>query len=203
MTTYITLILIWSLFFFLHSWLATTTFKSRAQTFMGATFKYYRLIYSIIAFLTLAAVLSFQFSIPAHPIAVSPWIKYLIAIPLGTIGAVVMAICIKKYFFQLSGVQVLYHRESTPTLETGGIHRYIRHPLYTGTLLFIWALCCCCPTVVNLIACTMITIYIRIGISFEEDKLVRIFGRQYRDYRNRTPMLIPGINPPHKPHDPA
>jgi protein-S-isoprenylcysteine O-methyltransferase Ste14 len=39
-----------------------------------------------------------------------------------------------------------------------------------------------------------LTVYILIGIIFEERKLVREFGRSYEDYRSVTPMLIPGLN---------
>jgi protein-S-isoprenylcysteine O-methyltransferase Ste14 len=37
-----------------------------------------------------------------------------------------------------------------------------------------------------------LTVYILIGIIFEERKLLREFGQEYADYRSVTPMLIPG-----------
>jgi protein-S-isoprenylcysteine O-methyltransferase Ste14 len=39
-----------------------------------------------------------------------------------------------------------------------------------------------------------LTIYVLIGIIFEERKLLREFGETYASYRAVTPMLIPGLN---------
>jgi protein-S-isoprenylcysteine O-methyltransferase Ste14 len=38
-----------------------------------------------------------------------------------------------------------------------------------------------------------LTIYILIGIYFEERKLLREFGQQYADYKSTTPMLLPRL----------
>jgi protein-S-isoprenylcysteine O-methyltransferase Ste14 len=39
-----------------------------------------------------------------------------------------------------------------------------------------------------------LTIYILIGIIFEERKLLREFGQAYVDYKSMTPMLLPGLS---------
>jgi protein-S-isoprenylcysteine O-methyltransferase Ste14 len=44
----------------------------------------------------------------------------------------------------------------------------------------------------SLIVYLALTAYILIGIVFEERKLLREFGDDYRNYRSVTPMLIPG-----------
>ena len=51
----------------------------------------------------------------------------------------------------------------------------------------------------NLLAvCIGATVYILIGVRFEEHKLLRQFGKKYADYKRRTPLLIPGIKIPKK-----
>jgi len=45
----------------------------------------------------------------------------------------------------------------------------------------------------NLLALNLgLTVYILIGVRYEERKLRREFGQPYADYSARTPMLIPG-----------
>jgi protein-S-isoprenylcysteine O-methyltransferase Ste14 len=44
----------------------------------------------------------------------------------------------------------------------------------------------------SFVAYLALTVYILIGISFEEQKLLREFGEEYASYGSVTPMLIPG-----------
>jgi protein-S-isoprenylcysteine O-methyltransferase Ste14 len=77
------------------------------------------------------------------------------------------------------------------TLFTGGLYRFVRHPLYSTGLLILWL----APqmTVNRLVLIVSLTIYIVVGALFEERKLVREFGSAYVEYKARTPMLIPGL----------
>jgi methanethiol S-methyltransferase len=74
-----------------------------------------------------------------------------------------------------------------------GLYRYVRHPLYTCSILVIWLV----PVMtLNILAFNLgATLYMTIGAFFEERKLVREFGEEYEEYRLRTPMLIPGLKP--------
>lgn len=100
---------------------------------------------------------------------------------------------ILKYFKLLSGVRTLYEANPSKELKLDGIHHYVRHPLYLGTLLFIWGLVFVFPMLSNLIAVIIITGYVLIGIRLEEKKLLDEFGSAYRDYISRVPKLIPGF----------
>ena len=105
-----------------------------------------------------------------------------------------MIICIRKYFYELSGVQALENKPvETPTLQQTGLHKYVRHPLYFGTLLFVWGLFFLMPSLSNLIAVIAIAIYVLLGIHLEEQKLVLEYGEQYKQYTKRVPKLIPKI----------
>ncbi len=70
-----------------------------------------------------------------------------------------------------------------------GPYRWVRHPLYLFTLLFIWS----CPdlTADRLLLNILFTSWIIIGIILEERDLVADFGEQYLDYKQNVPMLIP------------
>lgn len=80
-----------------------------------------------------------------------------------------------------------------PQFHTPGLYRLVRHPLYVGWLVIFWA----APvmTTAHLLFALMTTAYILIAIQLEERDLVAAFGETYRDYRRRTPMLIPRLSP--------
>jgi methanethiol S-methyltransferase len=183
----------WTGYCILHSVLASPWFKASVRESLGSAFRYYRPAYSVFAALSLVGILIYQFTIPTEQIVVMPgWIK-LVAIPLGAIGLVFMWKSIRKYFFYLSGIDVVVNRPVESRLETGGLHRLVRHPLYFGTLTVIWCVFAWMPTFANAIACLLITLYTIIGIHIEEQKLVLEFGEAYRNYQQQVSMLLPKL----------
>lgn len=94
----------------------------------------------------------------------------------------------------LSGVRSLFVATPLSELKINGIHRFVRHPLYLGTILFVCGLFFLFPTISNLIAVVLLIGYVLIGITFEEKKLIREFGKNYEEYISKVPMLIPHFN---------
>lgn len=68
-------------------------------------------------------------------------------------------------------------------------YKYVRHPIQSGTLVGLWAT----PQMSysHLFLAIGMTLYILIGLHFEEKSLINTFGEEYKDYINTTPMLIP------------
>jgi len=95
---------------------------------------------------------------------------------------------------QLSGLKGLIENRTGNKLMITGIHKFVRHPLYTGTFLFIWGLLILFPTVSVLITDIVITSYTLVGLRFEEHKLEKEFGAAYKKYKQNVPMLIPKID---------
>jgi protein-S-isoprenylcysteine O-methyltransferase Ste14 len=78
-----------------------------------------------------------------------------------------------------------------PKLVTGGLYRWVRHPIYTGSLMVIWLLA---GMSWNVLAFNLgLTAYLVVGIVLEERKLQAEFGSEYEEYARRTPVLIPGL----------
>lgn len=98
--------------------------------------------------------------------------------------------------FELFGLRQVHARLTRrplppPRFRTPLLYRHVRHPLYLGLLLGFWA----APvmTAGHLLFAAGATVYILVGIGFEERDLVAQFGERYRRYRQEVGMLIPGI----------
>jgi protein-S-isoprenylcysteine O-methyltransferase Ste14 len=193
LTSHIILVVLWVLFGILHSLLAANWWKRLMQQQLGLRYKYYSFSYSIFAAVTLIAILVYQGYLQSQLVYAAPvWVKLLLCIPL-VAGLVIMGLLIRKYFFSLSGVSVFYKEQPTGELELGGLNRFVRHPLYFGTLLFLWSFFFIYPYVKNLLACLVITLYTVWGARLEEKKLAAQFGETYVAYKKRVPMLLPRL----------
>lgn len=181
----------WILFGFLHSLLASNWVKSAFQSLSGKFFHFYRFYYSVFAMISLAALLLYQYSFNSPQLFIVRFWSYFLILPLALVGIIFMGISIRKYFFYLSGIDVFFKRNAASRLDTGGIHQFVRHPLYFGTLSLVWAIFLAFPYANNLIAAIGISSYTLIGTFLEEKKLVAVFGESYREYKRRTPMIIP------------
>ena len=158
---------------------------------MGRQFKFYRFYYTMFAFVSFAVVMSYTFTIDSSRIFENHSAINIAGTIVTLSGFIIMSICIHKYFIRLSGIKTLLENTSDQELMITGIHKYVRHPLYSGTFIFIWGLLSLYPYWSLLIADSIITIYTLIGLQLEEQKLEKEFGEKYTMYKNQVPMLIP------------
>lgn len=98
--------------------------------------------------------------------------------------------------FELFGLaQAWRHWRHLPSpndpFRTAWLYRHMRHPIYTGWLLTFWATPLMSTS--HLLFAAGMSLYILVGIAYEERDLIEAFGDRYRDYRRRVPALIPGF----------
>ncbi len=96
--------------------------------------------------------------------------------------------------FELFGLQQVFNnlrdREMPePVFRTPFFYKFVRHPIYLGFIIALWA----APTMSagRLLLAAAMTVYIVIGFLLEERDLVDLFGDDYRRYRERVSALIP------------
>src|SRR4029077_6797582 len=113
-------------------------------------------------------------------------------VALGWVIALVSTFLINH--FELFGLRQVFARltgRAIPSQEfhTPFFYRYVRHPLYLGIFLGIWA----APVMSagHLLFAAGSTGYILVGIWFEERDLIATFGDKYRRYRERCGVLLP------------
>lgn len=181
----------------LHSLLASARVKGWAQARLGPVAgRWYRLAYNLFALLAGLPILALYATLPDQPLyrIPLPWVGLTL---LGQMaGVLIIGIGLLQvdpwHFLGLRQLLEPGGSAETP-LVIAGLYRWVRHPLYTGALIFIWLF----PRMsVNLLTLFIwATLYLYVGAKFEETRLVRAYGQTYREYQQRVPMLIPRLLP--------
>lgn len=98
--------------------------------------------------------------------------------------------------FDLFGLRQVYlHYKKMPRAPLQFVQRtiyeYVRHPIQTGVLIGVWAT----PvmTTTQLVLSVGFTLYIFVGLWFEERDLVAIHGDSYLQYQAKVGKLFPKI----------
>ena len=96
---------------------------------------------------------------------------------------------------RFSGITQLITGEKTSSasnepLQRQFLNRWVRHPLYTAAFFLLWG---GATSTLGLWTAIWGTIYLIIGTLFEERKLVRIYGNDYRIYQREVPRYFPAL----------
>ena len=178
-----------------HSLLASLQAKALARQWFGPVAgRWFRLFYNFFAVLTFLPILLLPAVLADKTIyrIPYPWYLFTGVIQFVAVGMLIVGVY-QTGLMSFLGIRQLFGiaDETNPQLVVNGLYRYIRHPLYTAGLLFIWLV----PVMTyNLLALNIgLTAYILIGAYYEERKLLKEFGKDYAMYRQQTPMLIPRL----------
>jgi methanethiol S-methyltransferase len=184
----IILALLWLAYGFIHTVLAMNSVKN----IFKAISKYYRLIYNGLAILLILPILNYQFSITSQLLLEKSLLNQILGGLMMTSGLFLAYKALTSYdLSEFVGTQSLQQSPKPSTFKTDELSSVIRHPLYLGILVFLWGWFGFSGLLSSLVTALVLTIYIRIGIYFEEKKLVEQFGKAYQDYQKKVPMLIP------------
>jgi methanethiol S-methyltransferase len=124
----------------------------------------------------------------------TPIFRYLLFAVCGFGWLLVLASTFLINHFDLFGLRQVYlylrGKEYTPLkFATPGFYQNVRHPLYLGFIIAFWS----SPTMTlaHFVFALITAVYILGAIQLEERDLVKVHGKAYTDYCDRTPMLLP------------
>ncbi len=181
----------WATFGIGHSLLASKFVKAHLHPLLGA---FQRLAYNLFATAHLGLVwatgawafigapaYSFPYQAVLTGIHIAGWLVLLAGLMSYDLGRLAGSKQIRNHF------QGVKEQEDEP-LRISGPHRFVRHSLYAGALLILWA-----RVVDELSLATAVwgSIYLFAGTLLEERKLLGLYGRAYAEYRAKVPAIVP------------
>lgn len=176
-----------------HSVLAGLPVKNALRRQFGSSVdRWYRLAYNIFAGLTFLPMLALMAVLPQKTLYVvaAPWRWLLLLAQLAALAGAAITV-LQTGALHFLGLTQLFDpnpAENTP-LNFRGFYRRVRHPLYTFSLVMLWAT----PvmTTNSLAAYILFTLYFIFGSGYEERRMAVEFGERYAHYCRSVPRLIP------------
>jgi len=193
------IILLFALFGYTHSLFASNKIKRLAVSYVGNYIAFYRIVYNITSVL---AVYLLYIILPRPHIIIYdlnyPY-DFIILIPqyLSLAGFIwsLRFICVKE-FLGISQIRRWFNNQydineldEELSLRIRGTYKYIRHPLYFFSIMFLLFRPVMDLFYLTCLICIMI--YFFIGSHYEEKKLVEKFGEDYIRYRKAVPRFFP------------
>ena len=185
----------WFLFALVHSLLARPSLQEKFESHVKS---WYRLLYNLLALISVAIVL----------VAGRSWLSdnrfamfdnqlvEIFSLVVQLLGLVVLVLAFASYdkgrFIGITQV-ITGERVSSATnepLQRSGLNRWMRHPLYTGAFLVLWG---GAISLLGFWTAIWGTLYLVIGSRFEERKLINIYGDDYRRYQQDVPQFFPRL----------
>lgn len=184
----------------LHSLLARPALKRKLFGRWPGLKSYYRLLYTLFAVVTFGIWYLF-----------SPFpqgMLYRIPFPYSVFFRIMQGVGVIGFFLSLKAINVSkfvglqpiissrsqstpFPPESSDELVTDGLYAWVRHPLYTASIMVLLFN----PVMsakLGLIT-LLVILYCWIGTVYEERNLIAEYGREYKEYRQKVPRFIPKI----------
>jgi methanethiol S-methyltransferase len=184
-----TFVLYFLVFAVIHSLLATDFIKDLAKTKLKDKFRFYRIIYNILSFITAApAFFVWMTSSSSTPLiyGVPGWFSPILLILRPLAFGLFAYAALQKDLLEFAGLR---QSKTESKLITGGVYGIVRHPLYVAVIILIFTKSE--MTLLDLTAAALVSIYLITGSYIEERRMVSTFGDRYRKYQEQVSMFIP------------
>jgi len=192
MQSFLIILSAFGLYSVVHSILASLRFKAWLQTLTGPDWmqRWYRLVFNVIGTITLLPIFYLLTVLPNRQLYIVPMPWALINYGLQGFGLWVLVDSVRQTgALAFLGIRQLAEGQGEQGFTQSGYYGRVRHPLYSGAMLFLWA----SPQMswLSLAFYLAMSLYFWIGAIFEERKLLRIFGADYAVYQAEIPRFIP------------
>jgi protein-S-isoprenylcysteine O-methyltransferase Ste14 len=169
--------------------------KKKFKRLFSGINRFYRAIYVFFSIIGLAVIFLYQSYLPFSSLYAMNTLSTCIGLSLSSFGLLI----ILESFLFYDTAEFLGIRQAKGDLEEqeffkDGILRYVRHPLYSGFILFLIGYLTLVQNIVNLVSVILMIIYFFVGSLFEEKKLIKSFGEKYIQYRSEVPAFIPNLD---------
>lgn len=188
-----------ALFGVLHSLAACKPVKDWIKRQVGTRVYegFYRLAYNVFAVFSLLPFAILLLFFPGVTIWQMDGVVALVFRALQVVGLIGLVVSLLQIdlgrFSGFSQLRAYLANEPLPLpaepLQTDGIYRLMRHPLYVFSLLVIWFQ----PTMTEALLAFNLgaTAYFLLGSRLEERRLIAVFGDEYRAYRRSIGWMFP------------
>lgn len=191
-------ILAWAAFAVFHSLTVSEGYERRTRRLIGdeAFDAYHRLAFTVYSVIAFTLLLLYIRTVPDRPFYRMEGIPRLLfhAVQIGGFAFLLWTPWDLKEF--LGFRQWERHRRGDRAgtgeparLFTGRAYGVVRHPLYLGCSVIL--LFHPVQTRNSALSVAMIVLYFYVGTFFEERRLVKTFGDEYRAYQERVPRFLP------------
>ncbi len=184
---------LWMSFAIGHSVLASRPTRRLVIALVGAS---ERLMFNTVAIVHLTIVLAAGHALFANApgFDLPPFVRVDLA-GLQVCGAIGLVVVLRSYDLGRFGGLTQWRTRAPDSLVapdgalvTAGLHAYVRHPLYTASIVLLLG---GATSPFGLATAAFGTAYLVVGLRFEERKLLAVYGAPYQRYRERVPALLP------------
>ncbi|MBW8363291.1 MAG: isoprenylcysteine carboxylmethyltransferase family protein [Rhizobium sp.] len=176
-----------------HSVMARPGFKTWLTRHVPAHLE--RSSYLVATTVVLCMLIAFWQPLPGHLWKVEDGLlaSTLTGVALGGWGLVLLTTFLINHADLFGLRQIYLHARGLPytpvEFKAPSLYRWVRHPMQLGVLIGLWSTGA--MTVGHMLLAGGMTVYVLVGLMYEERDLVRQFGARYRAYQRSTPKLIP------------
>ena len=114
-------------------------------------------------------------------------------IPLAIRLAILALTSLTAFLLFKSASSLIHFGEQQEHVYQSGAFRYVRHPVYFGTLLFYFGMSMATASLISLAVLAGIFFFYNSIARFEEKLLEDRFGEAYKIYKKRTGRWVPKI----------